>query len=70
MNNKLFANILTAPMDDPKAMITFERGSLAGRYYGKQRVGRPRLRWAKSSMEDFWYTAVETSSRTQVYYPT
>jgi len=50
----LLAKLVVCGENDPSATATFNTNNFKPHDYGKKRVGRPRLNWLRSTLEDAW----------------
>ena len=51
---KLLGHVVRADNKDPMRQVTFEKGNVTERTVGKRRVGKPKLKWTKTTMQEAW----------------
>ena len=47
------------PGGDPRKNVTFDPGTLSPHDHGKKRVGKPRLHWYMTTVQEFWDVEVK-----------
>ena len=59
---KMLYRLLRLPSDDPQVNITFQSNTLLPIDIGKRRVGRPRLKWIDTTLEQAWKRITRTQA--------